>query len=206
MNTNGTTEISNLPLSPQTPTNNKIDLPDNIKLPDNVKIPNYIQTEETQSNNDPAVQQKAYNQLVSGLQQANVAGALNLPSRDIPQETLGISQDEQIKPNFIPNEQQNIDYISNHDTAQDIIRNNMNEQRNIDSLERLYEEFQIPILLSVMYFIYQLPAVRIYLHKIIPSLFNKDGNPNLYGYVFNSILFGLMYYLMLKVIKHFTEI
>jgi len=202
MNNAGTTEISNLPLNPQiSQTPIDIDQEKN----ENIKVPNYVQEQLIERQNDPATQQQSYNQLVSGIQQASVSGALNLPSRDIPQSTNAILQDEQIKANYIPQGPQ-IDYISNHDTSQDIIRNNRSEQDTMDSLERMYQEFQIPILISIMYFMYQLPSVRLYLHKIIPSLFNKDGNPNLYGYAFNSIFFGLMYYFMLKLIKHFTEL
>ena len=108
--------------------------------------------------------------------------------------------DEQIKPNFIPKESP-IDYIANHDTAQDIIRNNMKTQNNMDYAEKIYQEFQMPILVAILFFLYQLPAVKKYIHKIIPSLFNKDGNPNFYGYIFNSIFFAMMYYFTINVMK-----
>jgi hypothetical protein len=204
MNNSGTTEISNLPLSPQVPQLPQVPQNQGQANPENIKIANYDQDNVIENTNSSATQQQSYNQFVSGIQQASAAGALNLPSRDIPQSTTSILQDEQIKPNFIPQDSQT-DYIANHDTTQDIIRNNRNEQDTMDSLERLYQEFQIPVLIAIMYFIYQLPAVRVYLHKIIPSLFSKDGNPNLYGYIFNSIFFGLIYYFMLKLLRHFTE-
>ena len=206
MSNSGSTEISSLPLSPQlqqqdlnTPENSS-----NIKISASQQDENIMQTQNIDQKNDQAIQQQSYNQLVSGIQQASASGALGLPSRDIPQATNHILQDEQIKPNYVPQES-SIDYIANHDTTQDIIRNNRNEQDTMDSLERLYQEFQMPILIAIMYFMYQLPAVRTYLHKVIPKLFNKDGNPNLYGYVFNSVFFGMIYYFILKLIKHFTE-
>lgn len=199
MNYAGTTEISSLPLSPQVP---QQDIPQTNT--DNIKIQTYSQEPPLDPQNNQGVQQQSYNQLVSDIQQASVSGALNLPSRDIPQSTNEIMQDQEIKPNFVP-QQSNIDYIANHETAQDMIRNNRNEQNNIDTLDGLYQEFQIPILISILYFMYQLPAVRVYLHRVIPSLFNSDGNPNLYGYVFNSVFFGVMYYFMIRLIKQFTE-
>jgi len=216
MSNSGTTEISSLPLSPQIPQNDTISqnaISNNSIINNNTNtntntnsntIPqNTVQSQDI-NQNDQAFQQQSYNQLVSGIQQATANGPLTLPSRDIPQETNHISQDEQIKPNFIPQDSP-IDYIANHDTTQDIIRNNKNEQDTVDSLEKLYQEFQMPLLISIMYFMYQLPAVRVYLHKIIPNLFSKDGNPNLYGYIFNSIFFGMIYYFILKLMKHFTE-
>ena len=210
----GTTEISSLPLSPQIPQSdiNIQDNTSNINMTQShqdqsqtqMQMQMQMQTPNIESKNNEATQQQSYNQLVSGIQQASASGSLGLPSRDIPQSTNGILQDEQIKPNYVPQESP-IDYIANHDTTQDIIRNNKGQQDTMDSLERLYQEFQMPILIAIMYFIYQLPAVRVYLHKVIPTLFNKDGNPNLYGYVFNSIFFAMMYYFILKLIKQFTE-
>lgn len=206
MSNSGTTEISSLPLSPQIQQQdlNTSENSNNIKISSSQQQENIMQTQNNDEKNDQAIQQQSYNQLVSGIQQASASGVLGLPSRDIPQTTNHILQDNQIKPNYIP-EESSIDYIANHDTTQDIIRNNKNEQDTMDSLEKLYQEFQMPLLISIMYFMYQLPAVRIYLHKIIPNLFGKDGNPNLYGYIFNSIFFGMMYYFILKLIKHFTE-
>ena len=32
---------------------------------------------------------------------------------------------------------------------------------------------------------------------LLPMFFNKDGNPNLYGYLFNSILFGILFLVLL---------
>ena len=50
------------------------------------------------------------NSFVTGLQQAAANGALQLPSRDIPQSQNHITQDTQIKPNYIP-PQNNQNYI-----------------------------------------------------------------------------------------------
>jgi hypothetical protein len=36
------------------------------------------------------------------------------------------------------------------------------------------------------------------LWKIIPALFNKDGNPNLSGYIFTSTAFAGIFYVLTK--------
>ena len=181
---------------------------ENIRLEvnNNVKVDNPAQLLQQNRDNDPSIMQKNMNQFVTGIQQASAAGMTALPARDIPQSQEHLIHDQQIKPNFIPtNEQQaQEDYIANYKTSEDIIRENMRRQTKTDSLDSIYNELQIPILLGVLYFLFSLPIVRKSMFKYIPMIFNKDGNLNLGGYVSNSVLFGLTYYAMIKFINHFS--
>lgn len=179
--------------------------PENIRLEtSNMKVDNPAQLLQQSRDNDPSMMQKNMNQFVSGIQQASAAGMTSLPSRDIPQNQDHLIHDQHIKPNYIPSAQTNQDYISNYKTSEDIIRENRQQQHKTDSFDAVYNELQIPLLISVLYFLFQLPVVRKNMVKYIPLLFNKDGNPNLSGYVTNSILFGLIYYAMTKFIQHFS--
>ena len=177
-----------------------------------------LQTTENPSHYEPNVEivntnntptdineQKMMNEVITGIQQANANGALNLPSRDIPTNTVHFS-DEQTKPNFVPQQPDQQDYIHNNDTEQEILARRMKSQNSRDSLEILYDEFQIPIIICLMYFIFQLPIVKSKVLSILPSLFNKDGNPNLTGYVFNSMFFGISYYVISKSLIHLQNI
>ena len=74
----------------------------------------------------------------------------------------------------------------------------MHNQKSHDSLEILYDEFQIPIIIGILYFIFQLPVVKSKFLTMLPSLYNLDGNPNLTGYVLNSLFFGVSYYVISK--------
>ena len=74
-----------------------------------------------------------------------------------------------------------------------------------DSLDEMYSELQTPFLLAVLYFMFQLPFFRRYLYKYFPVLFAGDGNMNLNGFVFNSVLFGLLFYAINKVTIHFSR-
>jgi len=164
-----------------------------------------VGTPTTNSNGNDAINdQRLMNEMVTGIQQASASGATGLPSRDIPTNTVHFA-DEQIKPNFVPQKEQT-DYIQNTDTEQDILARRMRSQNSRDSLEILYDEFQIPIIIALLYFIYQLPVVRSKLLSILPSLFNKDGNPNLTGYVINSTFFGISYYVISKLLTHLQNI
>ena len=60
----------------------------------------------------------------------------------------------------------------------------------------------MPLLVSILYFIFNLPVIRKYLNKYVPNIFNKDGNPNLAGYIVNSLLFGVLYYILNNVINN----
>ena len=183
--------------------------PENIRLEvnNNVKVDNPAQLLQQNRDNDPSIMQKNMNQFVTGIQQASAAGMTALPARDIPQSQEHLIQDQQIKPNFIPQHQgemQSQDYIGNSKTSEDIIRENMRRQTKTDSLDSIYNELQIPILLGVLYFLFSLPIVRKSMFKYIPMIFNKDGNLNLGGYISNSVLFGVTYYVMIKFINHFS--
>ena len=205
----GTTNINDLPTSPQ-----QVNPEENVVLEksENVKIDNSFQNLQQQRQEDipPSTSataidnQKMMNNLVTGLQQASASGVTELSSRDIPIDTSQMTSDAQIKPNFVP--QAPADYIAQQESPEEMIMNNTKSQNKKDSLEILYEELQVPILLAALFFLFQLPALRKGIFKFIPSLFNKDGNPNIYGYIFNSILFAVLYYIFDKLMKHFSVI
>lgn len=187
------TDINSLPMNPAVGGSN---LPANIVLQKNEKMDNSIdqmaQMRENELRNmaagpsnsssqmPSALEQNTINSLISGIQQASASGLTTLPSRDIPQMTSQITQDQQIKPNYIP-EVNNNDYINDETNANDILKENMRRQNRDSNLDVMYEELQIPILLAILFFMFQLPVFRTYLFKFLPSLFNKDGNPNFVG-------------------------
>jgi len=165
---------------------------------------------QAQSQQSQAVMdQRTLQELVSGVQRASSAGMTALPARDIPRDSLAMQHDEQIKPNYIPQQQQQHsndddgsggDYIKRYETSDDVQRNNRRAQNRMDTLETLYTEFQMPILLGVLYFIFQMPAIRAHMLQIIPSLFNRDGNLNLIGLVATSCAYAIAYYVITKLL------
>ena len=142
-------------------------------------------------------------QIVSGLQNASRNGATQLPSRDISMSTIGISNDPHVQPNYVPPPQDNTDYIRNYEQTSDMINDyNKNTQDN-NSLDDMYNEIQVPLLLAVMYFLFQLPFFRKMLFGYFPVLFSSDGNMNINGFLFTSALFGLLYYMINKITNRF---
>jgi hypothetical protein len=189
----GTTSIDSLPISPQSGDNIRMDTYDK-----NIQIENQSQSLQENRDNDPAVKQKNMNQFVTGIQQASAAGLTELPSRDIPRNQEHLSQDIQIQPNHIPLEDSHVDYIQEHQTNEQIIRSQMKHQEQKSKFDIVFDEVQGPIMLGILYFIFQLPIIQKQMCKIIPSLFGSDGNPNLSGYVFTSSMFASVYYFLVK--------
>jgi hypothetical protein len=147
-------------------------------------------------------QQNVMNELVNGLQRASASGLTNLPSRDIPINTMGMMNDAQINPNYVPqNHRMNEeDYISQHEEEEMNEVRYSNHVNRADSMENIYKLIQVPLLVGVLYFAFQLPVFRKYMLKYIPSVFNGDGNYNISGLVFVSALFGLGYFGLTRVL------
>lgn len=148
-------------------------------------------------------QQNVMNELVNGLQRASASGMTNLPSRDIPMNTTGMMNDAQINPNYVPQnyrKEETDDYISQHEEEAISEAKYANHVNNVDTMENVYKLIQVPLLVGVLYFAFQLPVFRKYMLKYIPSVFNTDGNYNISGLIFVSALFGLGYFGLTRVL------
>lgn len=156
-----------------------------------------------QTNTGLSLDQSTISQIVSGLQQASITGVTQLPSRDIPMTTTGHSTDAQIQPNYVPQPQSPVDYIKNYEESSDMVDEYNKNMSHQNSLDDMYNEIQTPLLLAVLYFLFQLPFFRKFLFSYFPVLFSNDGNFNINGFIFSSVLFGLLFYTLNKVTNHF---
>ena len=160
------------------------------------------QQQQMQMSQQPQ-QQNVMNELVNGLQRASASGMTNLPSRDIPMNTTGMMNDAQINPNYVPQnykKEEHDDYISQHEEEAINEAKYANHVNNVDTMENVYKLIQVPLLVGVLYFAFQLPVFRKYVLKYIPSVFNADGNYNISGLIFVSALFGLGYFGLTRVL------
>ena len=156
-----------------------------------------------QSSAGLSLDQSTISQIVSGLQQASITGVTQLPSRDIPMTTTGHSNDPQIQPNYVPQPQSPVDYIKNYEESSDMVDEYNKNMSRQNSLDDMYNEIQTPLLLAVLYFLFQLPFFRKFLFSYFPILFSNDGNFNINGFIFSSVLFGLLFYTLNKLTNHF---
>lgn len=179
--------------------NNNQQMHSNQQIQNNQQINRQQFNEQMAPSSNNGLDHTMINQIVNGIQQASANGLTTLRSRDIPMNTSQVIQDKQTLPNYVPSMPiHKQDYISKMTTHQDIINKYNTDKNKNDSINTVYDELQTPLLIAILYFLFQLPVVKSYLFKYAPSLFNKDGNNNLFGYIFNSVLFGLCYYLILN--------
>ena len=201
----GTTSIDSLPSDPTVSAGAPVQ---NVKMEIKEKNvtydPNVKENDGHTKGMPSVVQQKQMNSIVSGIQQAAAAGVTSLPSRDIPMNQNRVHMDQQADPNYVPQASQVPDYIQNHDTEQQFLEQ---AQRNInkqDNLDVVYNELQIPILISLLFFLFNLPFFKKTLNTYAGFLFQKDGNYNLYGFAFSSTLFGILFYVLKAILNHFS--
>lgn len=209
----GITSINDLPssLSGNIPAQKQqINLPNNIVLKQKeISQPN------TQMQNPPpqiqSLQQNIeqqpnqnYNEMINQLQKAIHSGATNLPSRDIPIDPNLVNNDPTTKPNYVP-QTNNTDYIQNNMNINDLINEDNIKNNNESNIELLIKELQIPIIISLLFFIFQMPIFKKYIKNTFSFIVNKDGNLNINGYIFNSILFGTAFYIIIKIMTYITN-
>jgi len=95
-----------------------------------------------------------------------------LPSRDIPRETIEHAADPQITPTYVPPK-----------PPQYITSNPENK------LEKLLEEFRIPIVVAILYFIFETPTIQGVFTRVLPTFKETP--------LLKSVCFGGLYYLSL---------
>lgn len=175
----------------------------------NVVIDNKMQ--ELQAQRDADITQKPkgppatmdVNEFVSGLQEVTNSGMTQLPSRDIPIDQNAVLQDAHVKTNFVP-ESSPTDYITEHQTSEEIIRQNAKKQKSADNLDIMFSELSLPIMIAVFYFLYQLPVVRRAFLKTLPMCYSNSGELKLTGYLVNSIVFGGVIYAASKLVNQLS--
>lgn len=143
------------------------------------------------------------NEFVSGIQKASASGALSLQHRDVPLDQTSVTRDESVKPNFVPTSTTS-DYITEHQTSEEIIRQNAKKQEAESTIDRLAAELGVPVMIAALYFMYQLPVVRRTFLKTFPMCYGANGNLNLSGYVVNSVIFGAIIFGSHKIVQQLS--
>lgn len=123
-------------------------------------------------------------------------------NRGIPSDTESYQQDEQTVANYIPKPKLTTDYLREYETKLASLTEEHRRAKHQESLiTSLYDEMQIPILIGMMFFLFQLPFISTLMFKYLAPLniYNEDGNLNLYGITLKSIMFGLFYFGFIRV-------
>lgn len=127
-----------------------------------------------------------------------------LPSRDIPQSRDQF-MDLQVQPNYIPQPKLTRDFVREND---ELTESRLLERKRRKKREQVWkiswQELQMPLVLAVLFFLFQLPWLQSLLHKYITfvPLFREDGIINSYGMGLKSVLFAAAFYVLTK----FTDV
>jgi hypothetical protein len=188
-----TTSIHDLPTDPSTGGS----IGGNISINQGQGTNNQGTNNQGTNNQGISLDQTTISQIVNGLQQATLSGATQLPSRDIPLNTEQLTTDSYVQPNFVPLPKTR-DYINESDID---ISNYCKSEIMNNSMDSLYDEIHTPLLLVILYFIFQLPIFKKMIFKYISFLCSSDGNYNINGLLFTCFLFGFVYYVLSKTVK-----
>jgi len=132
-----------------------------------------------------------------------------LPSRDIPQSSCDYTQDAEIQPNYIPKSILKKDYIKEYEeTLNQSIESRKKEKYHVRFIDDVFGKIQTPILVAILYFIFQMPILNRILYKFLcsTSLYNSDGNLSWMGIFAKSGVFGIMYFFMYTIIEFASNI
>lgn len=132
-----------------------------------------------------------------------------LPSRDIPMNTSDYMHDEEIKQNYIPKSNIKGDFVREKEMLNDKkINDHEEKKKNMSTLDAIVNEFQTPVFIVLLFFIFQMPVVNTTIFKKFAflSITNEDGNFNTTGLVCKSIIFGALFYILCKIVKYIIDI
>jgi hypothetical protein len=95
---------------------------------------------------------------------------------------------------YIEQDEDNID-------DDDIIANHTRKAKTARQMTDIYDELYNPIIIFILFFIFQLPFYKHFLFAHLAFLFTGEGNYNVYGYLFSSLLFAAVYYAITMSLK-----
>lgn len=193
------TELSKLPTDPSVPgMGGPPQIPENIKM----ETTAYKNDLDSKPVIPPMADTKQMNSMVSEIQSAAKQGLTRL-AEDIPQQEHQVTQDPQVIANAIPQENTTpIDYIQNHATPAEI-NAQLNRKKNKQStIEFILEELKIPLVISLVYFVFQSKTFRKVLLTTQPNLFNDSNALTNNGVMIISFIFGLVLYILNRLSKN----
>jgi len=133
-----------------------------------------------------------------------------LPSRDIPQDTMRHIQDEQVRPNYIPPTPKNMDdFVKEYEAKMSHkLAEYEKEKANESKADRAFDKYRGPIVAAVLFFILHMPIVNTAVFKRFSflSIYNEDGNFNFYGLILKSAVFGCVYWFIEAALDYLGEI
>lgn len=156
--------------------------------------------------NGQNLSQDDINKIVNGIQTASTHNMTALPTRDVPMNTFQHTNDPTIQPNYIPQPSTTTDYIKQQENMEVLLEKHKLKEKKDKHIEDLYDNLQTPLLITLLFFLFQLPFVNKNLYHYIPNLFIKDGHLSIGGYLFKSFMFGLIFIGLTKSVNYLSVV
>jgi hypothetical protein len=120
--------------------------------------------------------------------------------------TLEIQQDEHIRANYIPapprksERDDSADYVKKYENA----RARRAAAAAAPAAPAQYEDLYIPILVAILYFIFQMPTITKLMFRYLKVFHSTDGNLSNIGLLLKSALFGGAFYTIMRTTNIFS--
>lgn len=143
-------------------------------------------------------------EILSQIERASAKNLTTLPPRDIPIDTSRVVSDERIKPDYIPTiKKETMDkYLKEMKDEEEKMKNNALKNEKEEKWELLFNDFQEPLIIMILFFLFQLPFSTKLFRRFFPFLITKDGYPRMTGYLVKSCLFGGSFFVIHKLIQN----
>ena len=145
-----------------------------------------------------------------GYQQTQQQQQNQLPPRDFPKNQDFYNLDEQVQANYIPaSPPLNNDFMQRYvEEKEKEWKKNVDKKCRSNRIDDVIEKTQIPFIVAILFFIFQLPIVHklIFKHFAFLDIYNADGNFKIYGLILKSMLFGIVFYIFTYLVELLSSI
>jgi hypothetical protein len=132
-----------------------------------------------------------------------------LPSRDLPMDPDVYLHDEEITGNYIPKVKFKEDFVRDYEeiSTEKILQREA-KLRNESMVDRILSDLQVPLLIAILFFLFQMPAINTLFFKRFAflTIYNSDGNINFFGIALKSSIFGGLFYILQKTVNVLVDI
>jgi len=101
------------------------------------------------------------------------------------------------------------DFVSDYEeiTTEKILQRET-RKRNESMVDRILSDLQVPLLITILFFLFQMPAINTLFFKRFAflSIYNSDGNINFFGIALKSVIFGSLFYVLQKTVNVLVDL
>lgn len=122
-----------------------------------------------------------------------------LPPKDIPIDTSGF-RDETAIPNYVPRASGGDNFVMEQEERLRAMKQSEALRRSMDQKFDWFAELQVPIIVALLYFVFQSEFITTILsrHLKFAELFDESGALNMRGIAVKSVAFAASYYSAMK--------